>query len=98
MLIQLIAVTLFFTGLLVIAWNRQNIIRIFIGAELSLLGATWNLVFCAKFAGLIDSYIFILVVLAVAAIEIAVGLGLAVLVSSHFKSMNLDSINRLSND
>jgi NADH-quinone oxidoreductase subunit K len=95
MIILLISSTLFFTGLLVIARNRQNIIRIFIGAELSLLGASWNLLFCVKILHLLDAYIFILVILAVAAIEIAIGLGLIVLVSSRFETIKLAHINTL---
>jgi NADH:ubiquinone oxidoreductase subunit K len=59
------------------------------------LGASWNLLFCVKFLHLFDAYIFILLILAVAAIEIVVGSGLLILTAVHFKTINLLYINNL---
>ena len=63
----LVSFTLLLGGLAVIFWNRNNIIKVFLGAELCLLGANWNF-FCSAWAfNLLDGYTFILFVLAIAA-------------------------------
>lgn len=91
----LISFTLLFGGLAVIFWNRNNIIKIFLGAELCLLGANWNFFSCAWLFNLLDGYTFILFVLAIAAAEVAVGLGLAVLVFYRVGSISLERIMRM---
>lgn len=82
-------------GLATILWNRNNIIKIFLGAELCLLGANWNFFCSAWVFNLLDGYTFILFVLAIAAAEVAVGLGLAVLVFYRVGSIALERVARM---
>lgn len=93
---SLIAFSLLISGLLTIFYNRVNIIKIFLGVELCLLGANWNFVYSALNLGLPDSYSIILIVLAVAAAEVAIGLGLMVLVYYRLGSIEMNQISRLS--
>jgi NADH-quinone oxidoreductase subunit K len=91
----LISFSLLVGGLATIFWNRNNIIKIFLGAELCLLGANWNFFCSAWVFNLFDGYTFILFVLAIAAAEVAVGLGLAVLVFYRVGSIVLERVERM---
>ena len=91
----LLSFVLLFGGLATIFWNRHNIIKILLGAELCLLGANWNFFCSAWIFNLLDGYTFILFVLAVAAAEVAVGLGLAVLVFYRVGSISLERVMRM---
>lgn len=82
-------------GIFTIIWNRDNIIKVFLGAELCLLGANWNFFCSAWICNFLDGYTFVLFVLAVAAAEIAVGLGLSVLVFYRTGSILLEKITRM---
>ena len=61
MQILFISLALLLTGFLTIIWNRNNIIKIFIGAELCLFAASWNFIFAFVQLGLIDGLVFILI-------------------------------------
>jgi NADH-quinone oxidoreductase subunit K len=95
MQILFISLALLLTGSLTIIWNRNNIIKIFIGAELCLFAASWNFIFGFVQLGLIDGLVFILFILAIAAAEAAVGLGLAVLVFLKYGTIQLSSIKNM---
>jgi NADH-quinone oxidoreductase subunit K len=95
MQILVVSFSLLIVGLITIVWNRDNIIKVFIGAELSLFAASWNFMFGFWQWHLIDSLVFILFILAIAAAEAAVGLGLAVLVFMKYGTIQLDSIQTM---
>lgn len=89
----IVSFSLLAAGFLTIVLNRNNIIKIFIGAEMCLFAASWNFMFGFWQFGLLDSLVFILFVLAIAAAEAAVGLGLAVLVFLKYGTIQLEQIS-----
>lgn len=60
-----------------------------------LFAASWNFMFGFWQFGLLDSLVFILFVLAIAAAEAAVGLGLAVLVFLKYGTIQLGHISTM---
>lgn len=91
----IVSFSLLAAGFLTIVWNRDNIIKIFIGAEMCLFAASWNFMFGFWQFGLLDSLVFILFILAIAAAEAAVGLGLAVLVYLKYGTIQLEQISTM---
>lgn len=91
----IVSFSLLAAGFLTIVWNRDNIIKIFIGAEMCLFAASWNFMFGFWQFGLLDSLVVILFILAIAAAEAAVGLGLAVLVYLKYGTIQLERINTM---
>ena len=76
--------------------TRRNAIVVLMGIELMLNAANLNFLAFWKFGSAsIDGYIFVLFSIAIAAAESAVGLALVILIYRHFKTTNLDEINRL---
>lgn len=77
--------------------TRRNTIVVLMGIELMLNAANLNFLAFWKFGMVpsIDGYMFVLFSIAIAAAESAVGLALVILVYRHFKSANVDQINRL---
>ena len=76
---------------------RRNAIVVLMGIELMLNAANLNFIAFWKYgqAGGGDGYILVLFSIAIAAAESAVGLALVILIYRHFKSTNLEEINRL---
>jgi NADH-quinone oxidoreductase subunit K len=95
MQILVLSFTLLFVGLLIVLWNRNNIIKIFIGAELGLFAASWNFMFGFWQFGLAEGLVFILFVLAIAAAEAAVGLGLCVLTFQRHGTIQLSVVDKM---
>lgn len=77
--------------------TRRNAIVVLMGIELMLNAANLNFIAFWKFGAAASSagYIFVLFSIAIAAAESAVGLALVILIYRHFKSTNLDDLNRL---
>ena len=61
-----------------------------------LLGANWNFLSTTFENGLPDASSFVLIVLAIAAAEVAIGLGLAILVFRRFGTINLTQLRQFS--
>jgi len=95
MQILIISFSLLAAGFLTILWNRDNIIKVFIGAEMCLFASSWNFIFGFFQCGLLESLVFILFVLAIAAAEAAVGLGLAVLVFLKYGTIQFEAISTM---
>lgn len=61
-----------------VIYNSHNIIRILIGIELCLLAANWNFLLGFVYNSTLDGLSVILVLLAIAASEVALGFGLII--------------------
>jgi NADH-quinone oxidoreductase subunit K len=77
--------------------SRKNAIVVLMGIELMLNAANLNFLAFWKYGEAVSSsgYIFVLFSIAIAAAESAVGLALVILVYRHFKTTNLEEINRM---
>jgi NADH:ubiquinone oxidoreductase subunit K len=76
---------------------RRNAIVVLMGIELMLNAANLNFIAFWKYgsAGAEAGYVFVLFSIAIAAAESAVGLALVILIYRHFKTTNLEQVNRL---
>lgn len=76
--------------------TRRNALTIFMSAELMLNSA--NLVFVAFARQYVDisAQIFVFFIMAVAAAEVAIGLGLIVVIFRNKKSTNVDELHELN--
>lgn len=87
----IVASLMFVLGLIGIL-KRQNLIMLFFSTEILLNAANVALVAISKFYENIDGQIFAIFIIAVAASEIAVGLGLLILWYKKTGSIELDSL------
>jgi len=92
--VLLFAAALFFIGLVTVV-SRRNLIMILLGVEVMLNAA--GLVFIAGGArwGQADGQVMFLLILALAAAEVAVGLALILQVFHRFDGIDADRINRM---
>jgi NADH:ubiquinone oxidoreductase subunit K len=76
---------------------RRNAIVVLMGIELMLNAANLNFIAFWKYgSGAGEAgYVFVLFSIAIAAAESAVGLALVILIYRHFKTTNLEQVNRL---
>jgi NADH:ubiquinone oxidoreductase subunit K len=77
--------------------SRRNAIVVLMGIELMLNAANLNFIAFWKYgpAANASGYIFVLFSIAIAAAESAVGLALVILVYRHFKTTDLQQINKM---
>ncbi|MFW2330737.1 MAG: NADH-quinone oxidoreductase subunit NuoK [Nitrospinota bacterium] len=75
--------------------TRRNIIIVLMSIELMLNGSNLAFVTFARDLNDMTTQIFVLMVIAVAAAEAAVGLGIVLLLFRNTKSVNIDDINSL---
>jgi NADH-quinone oxidoreductase subunit K len=83
----LFSFSLFFIGIFGIIFSRKNLINVMISIELMLLGATLNLIFFSIFLNSMVGQMFALLVIAIAAADSAVGLG--ILVAAFYLKRNI---------
>jgi NADH-quinone oxidoreductase subunit K len=76
--VKLLSILIVGIAIVGIAWNFNNLIKIFLSIELLFLAASLNFVVFSAEAGDLHGQIFTLFLLTVAAAESAVGLGLFV--------------------
>jgi NADH:ubiquinone oxidoreductase subunit K len=76
---------------------RKNAIVVLMGIELMLNAANLNFIAFWKYGHASGSagYTFVLFSIAIAAAESAVGLALVIMIYRHFKTTNLEEINRM---
>ncbi len=74
---------------------RRNIIFMLMSLEVMLNAAALAFVAAGAKWGQADGQIIFLLILAVAAAEISVGLGLVLQIQRRFKTLDMDSANRL---
>lgn len=86
---------LFSIGLAVVL-TRRNVIFILMGIELMLNAANVNLIAFNRWQGInIDAQVMALMIIVVAAAEIAVALAIVLQVYRNFQTLDLDKINKL---
>jgi NADH-quinone oxidoreductase subunit K len=74
---------------------RRNALVIFMSVELMLNAANLTLITYSRFLENVDGQIFVLLVMAVAAAEVAVGLAIVVALSRHKETTDVDEVNLL---
>jgi len=92
--IQVLAALLFCCGLLGLML-RRNIIFMLMSLEVMLNSAALAFIAAGAKWGQPDGQVIFLLILSVAAAEIAVGLGLVLQIQRRFKTLNMDTANRL---
>lgn len=90
-----LSAVVFGIGLVGIVINRRNLMILLVCIELVLLAANLNFVAFAKHFGSLSGEIFVFFVLAVAAVESAVGLAIIVLLFRHRRTIEVDELNQL---
>lgn len=89
--------SIFFIGISGIIFSRKNLINIMISIELMLLGACLNFIFFSVFLDSMIGQMFALIVIAIAAADSAIGLG--ILVAAFYLKRNIlfESFSYLKN-
>ena len=88
----LLSVIIFAIGLIGIL-RRKNLLMIFFSTEIILNAANIGLVAAGRYYGDISGEIIAFFIIAIAASEVAVGLGLLILWYRKHKNLNLDNMN-----
>jgi NADH-quinone oxidoreductase subunit K len=91
---QLIAALLFMIGVLGVL-IRRNIIVMFMCIELMLNAANLSLIAFSRLWGNLDGQIFVFMVITVAAVEVAVGLGIIISLVRNRDSVNIEDASLL---
>lgn len=73
--------------------RRKNLLMLFFTTEILLNSANIALVAISKYYGNLDGQIFALFIIAIAASEVAVGLGLLIMMYRRYRTLDLDKIS-----
>jgi NADH-quinone oxidoreductase subunit K len=95
LLFPLIFLGMILSGLIGLLSNRDNILRLVISLELMLLGINSGLIFMSLMYAHLLSQFFVILILSVAAAEIAIGLGLLVVAYKRTGSIKFSTFNVL---
>lgn len=90
----LLSIILFALGCIGIM-RRKNLLMLFFSTEILLNAANIALIAISKYYNNLDGQIFALFIIAIAASEVAVGLGLLILMYRKKKSLDLDNLNSM---
>ena len=90
----LLACALFCTGLLGVL-IRRNMLILFMSVELMLNAVNLMLTSFASFRADSSGQVFVFFIMAVAAAEVAVGLGIIVMIYRNMKTTNINLLNKL---
>ena len=93
----ILASLMFILGLIGVL-KRQNLIMLFFSTEILLNSANVALVAISKYLENIDGQIFAIFIIAVAASEMAVGLGLLILWYKKIGSIELESLTNMKGE
>ena len=93
----ILASLMFILGLIGVL-KRQNLIMLFFSTEILLNSANVELVAISKYLENIDGQIFAIFIIAVAASEMAVGLGLLILWYKKTGSIELESLTNMKGE
>ncbi len=77
------------------ALTRQSAILVFLSIELMLNAAALSLISFSRLTGSLDAQVVVLFIIAIAAAEVAVGLGLIVAIFRRRETTNLDELRQL---
>jgi NADH-quinone oxidoreductase subunit K len=86
---------LFFIGIFGLFINRRNVITLLMCIELMLLAANTSFVSFSYINDDLRGQLFVFFILAVAAVEAAIGLSILVKLFRDYRSINVESLNRL---
>lgn len=75
--------------------RRKNLLMLFFSTEILLNSANIALVAISKYYGSLDGQIFALFIIAIAASEVAVGLGLLIIMYRRYRTLDLDKISAM---
>jgi NADH-quinone oxidoreductase subunit K len=92
--VLVLAALLFCTGLLGLML-RRNIIFMLMSLEVMLNAAALAFIAAGASWGQADGQVVFLIILSVAAAEVAVGLGLVLQIQRRFRTLDMDTANRL---
>ncbi len=76
---------------------RRNAIIVFMCIELMLNAVNLLMVALSKMVGTADAQIFVFLIMVVAAVEVAIGLSIIVMVYRKIQSVDINILNRLKN-
>ncbi len=91
----ILAALLFSIGIMGLFMNRKNVIHILMAIELMLLAININFVAFSVYLQNIVGQIFSLIILAIAAAEISIGLAILVLYFRNRDSIEIEDINQM---
>lgn len=86
---------IFVTGVTGLFMNRKTIITILMAIELMLLSVNLNFVVFSVYLGDITGQVFSIIILAIAAAEISIGLAILVLYFRNRDSIDLEDVSQL---
>lgn len=89
-----IVITLFFIGVLGLVLNRKNILIMLMSIELMLLAINLNFVIFSVYLDDITGYVFVLLILTIAAAESAIGLAILTI---YYRLKNTIRIDKIKN-
>ena len=90
-----VAAGLFMIGVLGVIMHHRNLILMFMSIELMLLATVINFVAFSDFLGNLVGQVFVLMILAVAAAEAAIGLAILVVYFRNRGDLNTDTMTEL---
>jgi len=76
---------------------RRNALVMFMSVEMMLNAVNLTLITYSRFLENVDGQVFVLLVMAVAAAEVAVGLAIVVALYRHKETTDVDTVNLLKN-
>jgi NADH-quinone oxidoreductase subunit K len=91
----ILAAIVFSLGLLGLVINRKNILILLMCIELLLLAVNMNFITFSYYARDLAGQIFVFFILAVAAVEAAIGLAILIVLFRTRDSIAVDALNRL---
>ena len=90
-----VSAMLFVLSIAGIILNRRNLILLLMCIELMLLAVNFNFIAFSRYLDSATGQIFVFMIMAVAAVEVAIGLALLVELNRHKEAANIDNINSL---
>lgn len=91
----ILAAIVFSLGLLGLAINRKNILILLMCVELLLLAVNMNFIAFSHYFHDLAGQIFVFFILAVAAVEAAIGLAILIVLFRTRQTIEVDALNRL---
>lgn len=91
----ILAAIIFSVGLLGLVINRKNVLIFLMSIELILLAVNMNFIAYSHYLNDLAGQIFVFFILAVAAVEAAIGLAILIVLFRTRHSIEIDALNRL---
>ena len=92
---HLYALALFVVGLIGLVRHKEHLLMFLMCIELMLLAASTNFIAFARAYGDVEGQIMVLMILTVAAAEVAIGLALLIMIFREKSSVSIDAIKVL---